>query len=94
MSNVHVRQPHALTRDDAKAKLAGFTELLTKYRVSLTWKGYDAAISGIGVSGDVKVGDAAVDVNVSLGMLARAAGVNPTKLQESISKRLREAYGG
>jgi putative polyhydroxyalkanoate system protein len=94
MSNVTVRQPHRLSRDAAKEKLAGFQEMLGKYRVSLTWNGYKAAISGIGVSGDVEVGAEAVDVNVKLGMLARAAGVDATKLQASIAKRLKEAYEG
>lgn len=94
MSHVHVRQPHALSRDAAKAKLASFQELLGKYRVSLTWKGDTATISGLGVSGDVKVSDAAVDVDVKLGMLARAAGVDATKLQGTITKRLHEAFAG
>lgn len=93
MSNVHVRQPHTLSRDAAKAKLAGFQELLGKYRVTLNWKGHDATIQGLGVSGDVKVSDTAVDVDVKLGMLARAAGVDATKLQGSITKRLKEAFG-
>lgn len=92
MSQVHVRQPHALNKDDAKAKLSGFQELLGKYRVKLVWNGYEATVNGMGVSGDVKVADGAVDVNVKLGMLARAAGVDASKLEGSISKRLREAF--
>lgn len=92
MSSIQVRQPHKTTRDDAKSKLGGFTELLAKYRVSLTWKGYEAAVSGIGVSGIVKVLDDAVDVTVQRGMLARAAGVDAAKVQASITKRLQEAF--
>ena len=66
--------------------------MLKKYHVSLTWKGDRAAISGVGVSGEIKVDDQAVDVTVSLGFLAKAAGVDATKLQASIAKRLQEAY--
>lgn len=92
MSHVHVRQTHALNRTDAKLKLGEFEELLKKYNVSLAWHGFDANISGTGVSGTVKVADDAVDVNVKLGMLARLAGVDEERLRVSIAKRLRAAY--
>jgi putative polyhydroxyalkanoate system protein len=92
MAAVHVRQAHTMNKTDAKLKLLSFEQLLKNYRVSLTWNGFHAAISGVGVSGDVKVEDAAVEVNVSLGFLAKAAGVDPEKLRLSIAKRLKEAY--
>ncbi len=92
MSNIHVRQPHTLSRDAAKAKLASFQELLGKYRVSLTWKGDEATISGMGVSGGAKVTDSAVDIEVKLGMLARAAGVDASKLEGTISRKLKAAF--
>jgi putative polyhydroxyalkanoate system protein len=92
VSKVQVRQPHTLGKAEARQRLQGFEELLRKYKVSLDWTGDKAAIKGMGVSGDVSISDAAVEVNVVLGMLARAAGVDAGKLQGSIEKRLKEAF--
>ncbi len=94
MSQVKVSQPHSLSRSEARDKLASFEEMLKKYRVSLKWKGDNAAIKGVGVSGDVAVKDTAVDVTVKLGMLARAAGIDAKRLEGSITRRLKEAYEG
>lgn len=94
MSTVHVRQPHRLDRSAARARLAGFEEMLKKYRVALAWSGDRAEIKGLGVSGDVVVGADAVDVTVKLGMMARAAGVDAERLRGSIARRLQEAYEG
>lgn len=92
MAEVKVRQPHALAPAAARERLGGFSEMLGKYGVSLKWSGDRAAIKGTGVSGDVVVGPSAVDVTVKLGMLARAAGVDPRRLEASIAKRLRAAF--
>ena len=91
MAGVLVKQAHALGRDGAMKKLGSFEELLNKYRVKLEWSGNRAKIKGIGVGGDVVVGDSDVVVNVELGLAAKLAGVDPGKLQHSISKRLQEA---
>ncbi len=93
MSKVSVRQPHTLGRAAAKAKLASFEEMLAKYKVKLAWNGDSATVQGLGVSGTVDVRDDHVEVGVSLGFLAKAAGVDATKLQSSITKRLLEALG-
>lgn len=92
MAEVKVSQPHALSPADARDRLGGFSEMLGKYGVALKWAGDRATIKGTGVSGDVVVGPSAVDVTVKLGMLARAAGVDPKRLQASIAKRLRAAF--
>jgi len=90
--SIHVRQPHALNRTQAKLKLTDFEDMLKKFSVSLAWSGFDAQIKGTGVSGDVKVLEDAIDVHVKLGMLARLAGVDEERLRVSIAKRLRAAY--
>jgi putative polyhydroxyalkanoate system protein len=92
MSKVSVRQAHSLSKAEAKEKLAGFEEMLKKYRVALEWRGDSAAIKGVGVSGNVAVSDAEVAVDLKLGMLARAAGIDAGRLQGSIARRLAEAY--
>lgn len=76
----------------AMGKLASFEELLNKYRVKLEWSGTKAKIKGVGVGGHVAVGDTAVDVEVELGFLAKAAGVDADRLKGSIARRLAEAF--
>jgi putative polyhydroxyalkanoate system protein len=92
MSKIHVRQAHKVGRTAARERLAPFESLLAKYNVKLAWKGDQASIQGLGVSGDVALGDDAVDVSVQLGLLAKAAGVDATKLRATIEKRLKEAF--
>ena len=88
MSTVKVTQPHSLSTEEAKGKLGSFEEMLSKYGVKLAWSGDRAEIKGFGVSGDVKVQADSVQVAVKLGMMAKAAGVDPGKLEKSIEKRL------
>ena len=93
MSKISVRQAHSVSRAQAKEQLASFEEMLkSKYRVSLAWKGDKATVKGIGVSGGVEVSDDAVDVDVKLGMMARAAGVDADRVKASIAKRLKAAF--
>lgn len=92
MTAIHVRQPHRVDRATARTKLEGFTELLDKYRVKLAWNGDKAKVKGVGVSGDVAIGDDAVDVTLKLGMLAKAAGIDASRLKASIAKRLTAAF--
>lgn len=93
MSSVVVRQPHSLGASGAKSKLDGFAAMLAKYNVKLDWSGNQAKIKGIGVSGAVDVSDTDVAVKVELGFAAKLAGIDPTRLQGSIAKRLQEALG-
>jgi putative polyhydroxyalkanoate system protein len=94
MASVKVQQAHTLGASMAKAKLATFESDLAKYKARLDWSGNTAQVKGIGVSGNVLVTDANVSVNLELGMLARAAGVDAGKLQNSIAKRLASALAG
>jgi len=91
VSEVRVEEAHSLQVEVAKQKLGSFADDLKKYGMSLAWKGNEAELKGTGASGSVKVSPSAVTVVVKLGMLAKAAGVNPDKLKESISKRLKAA---
>lgn len=91
MSTVQVDQAHTLGTEAAKQKLGGFADDIKKYGMSLVWNGGEAELKGIGASGSVKVTPTNVTVIVKLGMMAKAAGVKPEKLQESIAKRLKAA---
>ena len=92
MSDVVVEQKHNLSIEDAKQRIGGFEEMLTKYGVKVDWKGASGVLKGTGISGGIDVTAQAVKVNVKLGMMARAVGVDPVKLKGSIEKRLKAAF--
>ena len=92
MSNVEVNFPHSLSKDEAKGKIASFEEMLKKYGVKADWKGHAAKLKGLGVSGSINVTDSDVAIVVKLGMMAKAAGVDPVRLKASIEKRLNQAF--
>lgn len=91
MSNVTVRQSHSLSVAEARSRLSVFEETLGKFGVKLKWKGDRAEIDGTGVSGGVTVAAGHVSVDIKLGLLAKAAGVDAGKLQGSLEKRLAAA---
>jgi putative polyhydroxyalkanoate system protein len=94
MSHLTVRQPHSLSTDEARRRLASFEEMLAKYGVKLNWKGDRAEIDGTGVSGGAVVTKSDVTIEIKLGFLARAAGVDADKLRGSVEKRLAAALAG
>jgi putative polyhydroxyalkanoate system protein len=91
MSKISVRQSHGLAPSDVRERLSGFAEMLSKYGVKMKWSGDKATVKGLGVSGGVAVSDANVQVDLKLGMLAKAAGVDAGRLEGSIARRLAEA---
>lgn len=92
MADVRVTQPHSLSREDAKQKMSGFEEMMKKYGVSAKWSGSRADLKGTGVKGSIDVADTAVKIELKLGMLAKAAGIDASRLEKSIARRLNEAF--
>lgn len=92
MSTIRVKQPHALPIDEAKSRLAEFETAMSKYGVTLDWKGASAKVKGMAVSGGIDVTSDLVDVTLKLGMMARAAGVDADRLEASITKRLKSLF--
>lgn len=92
MADVFVKESHKLGAATAIQRLASFEGMLSKYGIKPAWKGNRADISGTGVKGSITVTDTDATVELSLGMLARAAGIKADKLTESIRKRVREAF--
>ena len=80
--------------DAAKSALESFAQDIAKFGMKLNWSGNKATLKGTGASGDVTVTDSKVVVTVKLGMLAKAAGVDPKRLEGSIARRLASALGG
>ncbi len=92
MADVRVKQPHALSLDEAKQKMGDFEAMMKKYGVSASWAGGHADLKGTGVKGSIDVRGDEVDVALKLGMLAKAAGIDAERLQKSIARRLKEAF--
>ena len=94
MAEIRVIENHALSPSDAIGCVSGFEDMLTKYGVKTKWKGHSAQLKGMAVSGSIDVTSSSVTVVVKLGMMARAAGVDPARLEKSIRKRLKAALSG
>lgn len=93
MADILVTEPHNGTADEAIEKLGAFEEMLSKYGVKPKWSGRNAKIKAIGVSGAIDVTDTDVRVELSLGRMAKMAGIDPVRLEGSIRKRLKAAFG-
>ena len=94
MADVRITQSHTVNLDDAKQKLGGFEDMMKKYGVSAKWSGSHANLKGTGVKGAIDITDSDVRVELKLGMLAKAAGIDPDRLSKSIGRRLKEAFEG
>lgn len=92
-ADIVVVEKHMGTPDEARDKIASFQEMLDKYGVKPSWKGNHAKLKGLGVKGTIDIDDENVRVELSLGMMAKAAGVKADKLENSIRKRLKKAFG-
>lgn len=92
MSEVRIHQPHKVSAEEARVRVQNFEEMLRKYGVSTLWSGNQATLKGTGVSGSIAVQPNNVEIVVKLGMMARAFGVDPVRLEASIKKRLQAAF--
>jgi putative polyhydroxyalkanoate system protein len=94
MTDVRITQNHSTSLEEAKLKLGSFEDMMKKYGVSAKWSGSHADLKGTGVKGAIDVTNTDVRVELKLGMLAKAAGIDPDRLQKSIGRRLKEAFDG
>lgn len=92
MSEVRVSQPHTLSATEAKGRIAEFETMMSKYGVKAAWSGSSAKLKGTGVTGSIDITASSVNVLVKLGLMAKAVGVDPAKLEASIRKRLAAAF--
>ena len=90
MSNVYVREAHTKDPAEVKAGISSFEEMLTKYMIKIMWRDHTATLSGP-VSGSIDIGSDYIEVKIKLGMMAKMAGIDPSRLEGSISKRLKAA---
>ena len=94
MSTIKISQLHNLSIEEARGKLTSFEETMSKYGVSAKWSGAKATLKGMAVSGGIDISASKVDITLKLGMMARAAGVDPVRLKASIEKRLKASFEG
>jgi putative polyhydroxyalkanoate system protein len=92
VSKIQISQRHNLSPEEARERLVEFDQTLQKYGARLDWRGQRATIKGIGVSGVVTIASDEVRVELKLGLIAKAAGVDPKRLQGSIERRLSAAF--
>lgn len=90
MSTVKVTVSHNKDPMEIKAGLTQFEEMFSKYMVSVDWSGTRATLSGP-VSGSIEIRADELEVMIKLGMMAKMAGIDPTRLEASIRKRLSAA---
>ena len=90
MSTIKVVESHGKSVDQVKAGLSQFEAMFKKYGVKLAWNGAKASLNGP-VSGSIAIGSADIAVEIKLGMLAKMAGIDSAKLENSIRKRLKVA---
>jgi len=94
MTDVRVTRNHSVSVDDAKQRLGSFEDMMKKYGVNAKWSGGHADLKGTGVKGAIDVTATDVNIELKLGMLAKAAGIDPARLKRSIERRLNQAFDG
>jgi len=92
MATIRITEEHTLGADEAAKRIVSFEEMMKKYGVKSKWKGRHADLKGMGVSGSIDIGETDAQIVIKLGMLAKAAGVDPVRLESSIRKRLKSAF--
>jgi len=92
MAKIKVTEAHSLSTGEAVERLGVFEAMVSKFGVSLKWKGNHADFKGLGVSGTIDVSESDATIELKLGMMAKAAGIDAERLKGSISKRVREAF--
>jgi putative polyhydroxyalkanoate system protein len=91
MADILVVEKHSLAPEEAKRRVQSFEDQLEKWRLKAHWSGLNAELKGTGASGAITVGPSEVRVEIKLGFLAKAAGIDKDRAQASIQKRLRGA---
>lgn len=91
MADILVVESHSLPVEEAKRRVQSFEDQMEKWRMKAHWNGINADLKGTGASGTITITPTEVKVEIKLGFLAKAAGIDAKRGQESIKKRLRAA---
>lgn len=70
MANIHIKQSHGLSLDEARKRVEGIAgNLKRKLGVNYQWKGDSLQFKRSGASGDIELGEGFVEVKIKLGMM-------------------------
>jgi putative polyhydroxyalkanoate system protein len=91
MANIHIKQQHDLTPDEARKRVEEIArDLQDKLSVDYRWDGDSLRFQRSGASGSIDVGDDFIELKVKLGMvLAPMKG----KIEKSIRQNLQLVLG-
>ena len=89
MANIHIKQAHNLSHDEARARVEDIAkDLKKKLDADYAWHGDSLQFKRTGASGSIKLGKGYIDLNIKLGvMLAPMKG----KIESSIRKQMHVA---
>jgi len=88
MATISIERSHTLSLDQARAAIGKFEGDLQRFGLKAEWKGNVAQLKGTGASGEIRIDQSRVTIEIKLGLLAKAAGIDATRVQASIEKRL------
>lgn len=72
MSMISISREHGLKLEEAMERLHGFErKIQDRFGVAMQWNGNQATFDGKGVSGEVRVDDTQVHIDLKLGLLMR-----------------------
>ncbi len=92
MADIKINKLHSLEISDARKRLEEMAgELQSQYGIKSAWAGNTATLSGTGLKkGVVELTDSAINVEISLGLLAKAL---KGKIQEQVNLSLDKVLG-
>ncbi len=91
MSNIHIKHPYNMMRDDARKRVEEIAENLKKeYKMNYGWEGHKLNFRRSGASGFLELGDGMIELNIKLGMLLAPV---KGKIEASIRKNLVKEFG-
>ena len=90
MSIIHIKQQHALGREETRQRVEGIAKDLKKeYRINYSWKGDQLQFKRSGATGFLGLGDGVVEVKIKLGLiLAPLKGKIEAAIKKNMAKEL------
>ena len=89
MAKIHIKQAHALPREEARARVEEIArDLREQLDADYTWEGDSLRFKRSGASGSIDVSDDQIELNVTLGML-----LSPLKgkIEDTVRKQMHVA---
>ena len=89
MANIHIKQSHNLSHDEARARVEEIAEdLKAKLDADYCWEGDSLRFHRAGASGSIDLGKGFIDLKIKLGMLLTPM---KGKIEDSIREKMHVA---